>query len=444
MMPDNDNGTYRVSQVIDHDSPGHFRYSSFAPDGRLLTSIAQDPGRRQRVSLIRVDDQRYRFEFAMPAGDVPSLPEIERLHMQATVAMMQASGQQVLQTVDGADGPLYRIEVPEVSAAQTGAMWDLSRAEVLIDAKDFRIMEFSARGTFLEQPYSMSYRLITRSIVGSVKPEVFAVPSEPGEIVITGDGTASPATDVVFAALRELARAKGRSVIASAIRADGLTKYYGPVVAIEDLSFEVERGEIYGFLGANGAGKTTTIRLLLDLVRPARGTAAILGVDCHRSSLAARKLVGYLPGELPIYPDLSAAGYLDYLRALDGRPVADGHLRHLLKRFDVSAVDLQRRLRDQSHGMKRKIGIVQALMGRAPVIILDEPTAGLDPLMIQAFGETLADLKRQGDTTVFLSSHVLAEVESTCDRIGVVRGWTHGDGRNRRGAEAQDAKARED
>jgi ABC-2 type transport system ATP-binding protein len=210
-------------------------------------------------------------------------------------------------------------------------------------------------------------------------------------------------------------------VIDSAIRADGLTKYYGPVVAIEDLSFEVGRGEIYGFLGANGAGKTTTIRLLLDLVRPARGTAAILGVDCHRSSLAARKLVGYLPGELPIYPDLSAAGYLEYLRALDGRAVTDGHLRDLLKRFDVSAVDLQRRLRDQSHGMKRKIGIVQALMGRAPVIILDEPTAGLDPLMIQVFGETLADLKRQGDTTVFLSSHVLAEVESTCDRIGVVR-----------------------
>ena len=112
MMPDNDNGTYRVSQVIDHNSPGHFRYSSFAPDGRLLTSIAQDPVTRQRVSVIRVDDQRYRFEFAMPAGDVPSLPEIERLHMQATVAMMQASGQQVLQTVDSADGPLYRIEVP--------------------------------------------------------------------------------------------------------------------------------------------------------------------------------------------------------------------------------------------------------------------------------------------------------------------------------------------
>ena len=207
-----------------------------------------------------------------------------------------------------------------------------------------------------------------------------------------------------------------------AIRADGLTKYFGPILAIEDLSFEVRKGEVYGFLGANGAGKTTTIRLLLDLVRPARGTAAILGIDCHRSSLAARRLVGYLPGDLPIYPDLSAGAYLDYLRALDGRPVADAHVRELLERFDVSGVDLRRRLRDQSHGMKRKIGIVQALMGRAPVIILDEPTAGLDPLMIQAFAETLTDLKRQGDTTVFLSSHVLAEVESTCDRIGVVRG----------------------
>lgn len=209
MMPDSSNGTYHVSQVIDHDAPGHFRYSSFAPDGRLLTSIAQDPAARKRVSLIRVDEQRYRFEFAMATSDIPSLPEIERLHMQATVAMMQASGQQLLQTVDTADGPRYRIEVPQVSAAKTDAVWDLSQAEVLIDAKDFRITEFSARGTFLKQPYSMSYKLISRVIAASVQPDVFAVPSEAGEIVITGDGTASPATDVFFAALRELARAKG-------------------------------------------------------------------------------------------------------------------------------------------------------------------------------------------------------------------------------------------
>ena len=208
----------------------------------------------------------------------------------------------------------------------------------------------------------------------------------------------------------------------AAIRAEALTKYYGRVIGIEDLSFAVAPGEVYGVLGANGAGKTTTIRLLLDLLRPSRGRAAILGIDCHRASLAARRQIGYLPGDLPIYPDLSARGYLDYLARLDGRPVPADYLRHLLARFDVSAVDQQRRLREQSHGMKQKIGIIQALMTRAPVLILDEPTAGLDPMMVQAFRETVAELRQRGDTTILLSSHVLAEVEETCDRIGLVRG----------------------
>ena len=208
----------------------------------------------------------------------------------------------------------------------------------------------------------------------------------------------------------------------AAIRTSGLTKYFGPVVGIEDLSFEVGRSEIYGFLGANGAGKTTTIRLLLDLLRPTRGSASVLGLDCHRDSLAARRQIGYLPGDLPIYPDLNAHDYLAYLSSLDGRPVETAYLRHLLARFDVSEVDQRRRLREQSHGMKQKIGIIQALMAKPPVVILDEPTAGLDPLMVQAFRQTLADLKQEGRTTIFLSSHVLTEVESTCDRIGLVRG----------------------
>jgi ABC-2 type transport system ATP-binding protein len=207
-----------------------------------------------------------------------------------------------------------------------------------------------------------------------------------------------------------------------AIQVEGLTKYYGAVIGIEDLSFEVSPGEVYGFLGANGAGKTTTIRLLLDLLRPSRGRARVLGLDCRRDSLEARRRIGYLPGELPVYPDLSAAGYLDYLARLDGRPVSRGYLDSLLTRFDVSAVDLTRRLRDQSHGMKQKIGIIQALMGRAAVLVLDEPTAGLDPMMVQAFRETLEGLKTDGATTIFLSSHVLTEVEATCDRIGLVRG----------------------
>ena len=206
-----------------------------------------------------------------------------------------------------------------------------------------------------------------------------------------------------------------------AIRAEGLTKYYGPVIGVEELSFDVSQGEVYGFLGANGAGKTTTIRLLLDLLRPSRGRATVLGIDCHRDSLAARRQIGYLPGELPIYSDLSAAGYLNYLARLDDRPVPYGYLNDLLTRFDVSQVDLGRRLRDQSHGMKQKIGIVQALMSRAPVLILDEPTSGLDPIMVQAFRETIAELRGRGDTTIFLSSHVLTEVETMCDRIGIIR-----------------------
>jgi len=209
---------------------------------------------------------------------------------------------------------------------------------------------------------------------------------------------------------------------AAAIRADGLTKFYGPVIGIEDLSFEVARGEVYGFLGANGAGKTTTIRLLLDLLRPSRGSASILGIDCHRNSLAARRQVGYLPGDLPIYPDLTTRDYLRYLSGLDGRPIDAAYLASLLRRFDVSEIDQRRRLREQSHGMKQKVGIIQALMAQPAVAILDEPTAGLDPMMVQAFRETVADLKREGRTTVFLSSHVLAEVESMCDRIGLVRG----------------------
>jgi ABC-2 type transport system ATP-binding protein len=206
-----------------------------------------------------------------------------------------------------------------------------------------------------------------------------------------------------------------------AIHAEGLTKYFGAVIGVEELTFEVARGEVYGFIGANGAGKTTTIRLLLDLLRPTRGRVSVLGLDCQRHSLEARRRIGYLPGDFPVYSDLTAEGYLDYLAKLDGRPVARSYLEQLLARFDVSTLDLRRRLREQSHGMKQKIGIIQALMGRAPILVLDEPTAGLDPLMVQAFREVLEMLKARGDTTVFLSSHVLTEVEATCDRIGVIR-----------------------
>jgi ABC-2 type transport system ATP-binding protein len=208
----------------------------------------------------------------------------------------------------------------------------------------------------------------------------------------------------------------------AAIETRGLTKYYGPVVGLEQLSLEVQQGEVFGFLGANGAGKTTTIRMLLDLVRPTSGAASILGFDCQRQGLEARRRIGYLPGEMPLYPELSGARYLAFLGSLGPVRPSPGRIEFLLRRFNVSDLDLKRRMRDYSHGMKRKLGLVQALMTEAPVLILDEPTSGLDPLMIEAFGETVDELARDGRTTVFLSSHILSEVDRICQRIGLVRG----------------------
>jgi beta-exotoxin I transport system ATP-binding protein len=207
----------------------------------------------------------------------------------------------------------------------------------------------------------------------------------------------------------------------AAVRLVDLTKYFGAVVGVDRLSLDIAPGEVFGFLGANGAGKTTTIRLLLDLLRPSGGEASIAGFDTRRQSLEVRRRVGYLPGDMPIYPELTGAGYLRFLAAIGTMPVSLARLEQLFRRFDISDLDLGRRMRDYSHGMKRKLGIIQALMANAPVVILDEPTSGLDPLMIEAFSETIDDLARDGRTTVFLSSHVLSEVDRVCHRIGLVR-----------------------
>jgi len=210
-------------------------------------------------------------------------------------------------------------------------------------------------------------------------------------------------------------------VSVAAIQTRGLTKYYGPVVGLEDLSLDVAQGEVFGFLGANGAGKTTAIRMLLDLVRPTSGTASVLGFDCQHQGLEARRRIGYLPGEMPIYPELTGAHYLSFLSSLGAQPASRARIEFLLRRFNVSDLDLKRRMHDYSHGMKRKLGIIQALMTDAPVLILDEPTSGLDPLMIEAFSETIDELARARRTTVFLSSHILSEVDRVCQRIGLVR-----------------------
>lgn len=209
LMPDHANGTYRVRQVVDHGTPGRFRFSSYAPDGQPFSSIAQDPVAHRRVMMFHVEGQPYRFDLTIPPDVGPSIDEMERLHMQATIAMMQASGDQLLEVVETASGRQYSIEVPKLqSAAAVSPVWDLSEARVLIDANDYRVTELSVKGSFLKQPYSVQYRLIERQIVAAVEPSTFEVPPQPNEIVIAGTGSVVPARDAMVLALRELTRLK--------------------------------------------------------------------------------------------------------------------------------------------------------------------------------------------------------------------------------------------
>jgi hypothetical protein len=208
MAVDHANGTYRVWQAIDHDHPGRFRFASTAVDGTPISSIAQDPASGRRTLFLNLEGQPFRFNVTIPAEQGISLPELERLHMEASIAMMQASGNQMLEVIDTPDGRKYRIAVPHVTAPVSSPVWDLTEARVLIYADDYRVSEFSVKGTFLKQQYSVSYRLLSRSIVDKMEEGVFDVPEVPGEIVISGEGSAVPARDAMVLALRELARAK--------------------------------------------------------------------------------------------------------------------------------------------------------------------------------------------------------------------------------------------
>ncbi|MFE9325013.1 ABC transporter ATP-binding protein [Nocardia sp. NPDC052278] len=200
------------------------------------------------------------------------------------------------------------------------------------------------------------------------------------------------------------------------IRTAGLTKRYGKKSALVDLSLEVPAGVVFGYLGPNGAGKTTTIRILAGLLRPTRGTVAICGADTVRNRAAAQRRIGYLPGEFVAYPDLTGEQYLSYLANLRGGVDLEVRVR-LAERLGL---DTSTRIGAMSHGNRQKVGIVQAFMAEPELLVLDEPTAGLDPLVQHEFHTLLREVRDEG-RTVFLSSHMLSEVQEVADTVGILR-----------------------
>jgi ABC-2 type transport system ATP-binding protein len=201
-----------------------------------------------------------------------------------------------------------------------------------------------------------------------------------------------------------------------AIHTEGLTKHYGKVEALVDLSIDIGPGEVFGFLGPNGAGKTTMIRTILDEIRPTAGRAAILGLDTHADSVAIRRHIGYLPGDLAMYPNLTGRDLITYFGNLRGG-VDAAYQASLIERFEL---DPSKRFKQYSKGNKQKVGVIIALQHRPELLVLDEPTSGLDPLVQQTFFTTLREAVTEG-ATVFLSSHILSEVEKTCGRVAIIR-----------------------
>jgi ABC-2 type transport system ATP-binding protein len=204
--------------------------------------------------------------------------------------------------------------------------------------------------------------------------------------------------------------------MAAIIEVEGLTKSYGSKPGIADVTFQVEEGEVFGFLGPNGAGKTTTIRLLMALLHSDSGSARIAGLDSWKHSLEIKRLVGYMPGEPALDPNLTGGQILEYFARLRGG-VDHAYLKQLIDRFEL---DTSRKFRQYSTGNKRKVVLIQAFMHRPRLLILDEPTSGLDPLNQQEFERMVIEARDEG-RTVFLSSHVLSEVEKTCSRVGIIR-----------------------
>jgi ABC-2 type transport system ATP-binding protein len=200
------------------------------------------------------------------------------------------------------------------------------------------------------------------------------------------------------------------------VHTEGLTRFYGKRRGILDVSLDVQQGEVFGYLGPNGAGKTTTIRVLLNFIRPSQGRAELFGLDVTRHSVETKRRIGYLPGELSLYDNLTGADFLRHLGHLRGG-VDWAYVEQLASRLEC---ELAPRIRTLSHGNRQKLGLIQAFMNKPDLLILDEPTIGLDPLMQQEFYHLIGEVKQDG-RTVFLSSHVMPEVERVCDRVGIVR-----------------------
>lgn len=209
-----------------------------------------------------------------------------------------------------------------------------------------------------------------------------------------------------------------RIKIMSIIKVEAVSKYYGAVVGVKELSFNVEEGEIFGFLGPNGAGKTTTIRLLMQLLYPSQGSISLFDKPIDRRDTLHRENIGYLPGEFTPFRNMSSWQFLNYMAKYRSNPP---QLREqLLKRFNFTEQNLHQKIKNLSHGNRQKLGIVYAIEHSPELVILDEPTLGLDPLMQEAFYETIKELHQNGKT-IFLSSHNLPEVEKICQQVAIIR-----------------------
>jgi ABC-2 type transport system ATP-binding protein len=201
----------------------------------------------------------------------------------------------------------------------------------------------------------------------------------------------------------------------------GLTRHYGEVRAVDDVSFEVAPGEIFGFMGHNGAGKTTTLRMLLGLTRPTAGSASVAGRDVVADSLGVRRVTGFLPASYALPPEMTPRSFLVYVGALFGLGLGEARARadRLLETFDLTSV-AERKLGTFSTGMTQKVGLAQALVGEPSVLLLDEPTAGLDPLGRHELLELLRGLARDRGVTVLFSSHILTDVEALCRSVAIL------------------------